>query len=324
MDHSHTHKYKYKFAANDFLKWSTNTLREIEVGAPVKKPKVQATEMCWKKLKIPLVYVQLIDQLHQEDKHGDEDSRHESLRRQSYARRVLDAVGKELRRYSGSGVSFRSKVLNPILQRYLRGVPDSYTPSVRAAISIDSNPTFADASAFYLIRDPVDKAWIPHYRRNLVYIAESRWHLGYLLKTMAIGDTSDFDMVRNNHDKVMGALGEENDEDDEDEAEDVNIDNIEDEYEPKAFSEAEIRIIVEEGLEKFFKKELEATEATVSTLYHFLPLSLISQNHRPNFTRQSGPSFRMSEHYEYHEPLPLALIRTVLHSITTLSKQFHF
>ena len=263
MDHSRTHLFTYKFEVADFLKWKSGQVRKIRVGARVKSRNKTSTELRWKIVEVPILYVQLIDQFNREDEHGERDKHHESLRRQSYVRQVLDAVGRELKRCGKGGASFRSKVLNPILQRYLRGVPDCYTPSVRAAISGDQEPTITDATAFYLSQDPVDPVHIPHYRRNLIYIVESRWHLCSLLGRVKIGSSIDFNTLRDHHDTVMGAVAEEDTEPSEDSDGETS-----DEEGPVEFSEAEIRVILYEGLDDFFEAELENT---VCSLYPSRP-----------------------------------------------------
>ena len=139
----------------------------IQVGAHVKIKNKAATKMKWTKpVGIPVVYAQLIAQLLAEDLHGEQNSGHEALRRQSYARQVLDAAGKEIKQYKGPSTAFRSKILTPILQRYRRGTPDGYTPTIRTAVSGDEDvaPTLTDATQFYLSEDPVDPAHIPFYR----------------------------------------------------------------------------------------------------------------------------------------------------------------
>ena len=85
--------------------------------------------------------------------------------------------------------SWRSGVLNPILQRQLQGVNENYRPLVEKAVAKGGKkPTLEQVTKFYLVRDPVDPRWIRTYRRNLLYISEARWHLGVVMGTIAIGD----------------------------------------------------------------------------------------------------------------------------------------
>ena len=170
----HQFNFPIPITAGDFLNKAEITktpLRAIEVRLKMKIPKQTKKRMVWRRLDIPFIYIQLISQLVAEDEHAGENDGHEALRRQTYAQQVLDYVGKELRSVKGNAVEgFRSKVLNPILQCYLQGVPDSYAPSICAAISDEEEVTIADATLFYLAWDPVDPTFIPHYRRNLLCI----------------------------------------------------------------------------------------------------------------------------------------------------------
>jgi hypothetical protein len=164
----------------------------------------------------PPFYVQLIYQPLAEDRHGNDNSGYEALRRQSYARQVLEGAGKEIKGYKGPPEKFRSVILTPILQRYLKGVPDCYAPSLHAAVAKGDEPTISDATEFYLGVDPVSHIYIPQYRRNLLYIAESRWYLGVLLKNFDVDNKDGFNTTRTNHDKAMKAVVDEPAEDDDD------------------------------------------------------------------------------------------------------------
>lgn len=150
-------------------------------------------------------------------------------------------------------MDFRSKVLTPILQRQLWGIYDGYGPSVREAIPIsrsatpnsdEDEPTITilDATKFYLSEDPVDPALIPNYRRNLIYIPEARWHLGVMMgKHEKVGTGAYYNKVRDNHDRIINALDEEDDSSEEGIA---------------LLRPAEVEAIFDEELEDFFRPEL--------------------------------------------------------------------
>ena len=123
-----SHEFKVDFSPANFYEWEHDELLEITLEWPHKLPKKESYTTRSKTAHIPILYAQLIAQLLAEDDHGDNDNGHESLRRQAYAREVLDAFGREIRRYKGEGIHFHSTVLNPILQRYRQGVPDAYAP----------------------------------------------------------------------------------------------------------------------------------------------------------------------------------------------------
>lgn len=268
------------------MNWRANQLQAIKVGLRRKVKNKETTRLHWMDAKIPVPYVQLIGQLVTEDEHGDYNEGHEALRRQSYARQMLHEVAKEIRAYGGAPTEFRSKVLTPILQRYVRGVPDSYTPAIRRAIAGgDSMPTIADATRFYLEEDPVDPAHISFYRRNLIYIPESRWYLGILMGKTSVESAADFNKVRANHDNVMEAA-QEDDDDDDDDGSGGNSNNDE---EPSPFNEVEVQTIVSEGLEEFFEGELSGLVCTLRSSR--LP-SLTPQYRRENWLRQPEPRGR--------------------------------
>jgi hypothetical protein len=245
-------KYEFKLphlTKETFLKWKAGELWGIEIITQTKNRNRSSTRGQSTERRIPVIYVQLIAQLVAEDNHGEHNSGHEAVRRQSYARQVLDHVAKELKGHKGSAAGFRSKVLNPILQRYLGGIPDCYTPSVRAAIAEDGKePTIADATKFYLAEDPTDTSHIPRYRRNLLYISPMRWFLGTVLGNFSIKSVQSFDKTRSNHDKIMEAMAEDSDEDAEGESDSQ-----------EAFNGVEIDAILDENLQDFFSGELAET-----------------------------------------------------------------
>jgi hypothetical protein len=160
---------------------------------------------------------------------------------------VLDAFAEELSAVDPVTPAFRSKVLTPILQRQLCGVPDHYTPCVIGAIASDGETvTLGDATKFYLQEDPTGPECIPAYRRNLIYIPEARWHLGTVVGSIKIGNAQHYNAVWVHQDVLMGALKEQESEDNELET-------------PPDFSAAEVVIIVKEKLDDYFATELSNT-----------------------------------------------------------------
>jgi hypothetical protein len=270
----------------DFLDWGDGEVRSVVISFPQKIPNKDATYQRKREIKIPLLYVQLIDQLQKEVHHSEHNNGHEALRRGSYAMEILQHLGKELKLYNGAEEDFRSKVLNPILQRYLRGIPDAYTPAVEAAIgqaSADAlevvktendtddseddpennpnKPTILGATVFYLSVDPVDTKNIPLYRRNLIYIAESRWHLNVLRGEELLEDVEFFNTCRiDHHDYVMEAYQNQLEDHEGNSQDNGNL----------LFNEAEVEVILAERLEEFFNKELEelVSKRKSSSLIH--------------------------------------------------------
>jgi hypothetical protein len=110
-----------------------------------------------------------------EDKVDDD----ESLFRCQYLMRVLDSFAEELRdqtrnEQQGQPVKdpakFRSRVLNPIIQRQRRGVADNDPDEVKKAMGIK----LEDAVNFYLAQDPLDPQHCRALFRHLLYITPVR------------------------------------------------------------------------------------------------------------------------------------------------------
>ena len=196
---------------------------------------------------VPSAYAGLIDQFVAECLHSDEDNGHEALRRQSYVMEMLDYVALELTSYDGEPEDYRSKALTPVLQRYIRGVPDSYGPTVCAAMEAGGDvPTIEEVTHFYLTIDPVDVTWIPSYRYGAIRIPQARWHIKVLMDGLDSGVIGDRDVLKNvldNHDLIMEQMAE---------AGDVDV--------PQSgiphLTEVEVEVLICEKIELFFLPEL--------------------------------------------------------------------
>jgi hypothetical protein len=248
-------RWKYDFEcsipANKFMHWTKGELRTIRLGKSRKQRGKKSYKMCYKEYRIPAPYDRIICQLAMEDLHAMDHDSHESRQRQAYAREVLDEFGKELDKLQGYSdaamVDFRSAVLTPLLQRQALGVHDAYGPSIIAAIGSDEELTIQAVTKFYLQDDPTDPALIPSYRRNILYLPDARWHLGRVLgnpsDTTLAGATRYYNMVRENHDRIMEYL---------------KTHGLQeyDEYGTPLLTCVEISVIIEEGLDLFFADEL--------------------------------------------------------------------
>lgn len=90
---------------------------------------------------IPCAYLRVIYQLATEVFHGELDLSHEAQCRSSYAQCVLNATGDELdsetviKTDGSAAAAWRSKVLTPILQRRLNGVPDLCSLRLRCPLT---------------------------------------------------------------------------------------------------------------------------------------------------------------------------------------------
>ena len=165
----------------------------------------------------------------------------------AYARHVLNEFGKELDLFRGEEEDFRSKVLNPILQRQLHGLSDAYAPPIASQISTSGKEvTIADATMFYLSIDPLDPSCIPTYRRNLIYIREATWHLACLLKKIAYLDREEYNWVLEVNETVLYAIRKRPD--------------GETSFPP--FSAAEVEAMVVLGIQDWFAEELEEVVRT--------------------------------------------------------------
>jgi hypothetical protein len=192
---------------SSFLNWEEGELFEITYGKTRKMPNRQYNKWIMKKKKIPVQYARLTQQFLFEIAHGLKDSGHESLRRCTYAQRMLDHFGWELNAFHGKEERFRSKVYSPILQRQLKGVHDAYAPSIARAIArADEAPTIGQVTTFYLGNDPLDRRAIPIYRRNLVYIREARWHLGIIMGKVQVESREHFELYLFHHDMIHRQL----------------------------------------------------------------------------------------------------------------------
>lgn len=224
-----------------FLVWRQGQLGTIGVGVQKRGSK----KLHWTNKILLVPYIRIACQLKAEYTHGTKHRGHEAVRRQTYAAMVMDAFGEELMKYKGEPVKFRSVVLTPIMQRHLCGAPDAYTPTVQAVVKQGERdiPSIADATEYYLSWDPVEPSWIPNFRHNIVYIPEVRWHLAVLMEVHDLSDGAAYNRVRDNQDRLMRDLRME-----------ANNDNKQ--VEIPLFGPAEVRVIVMERLEEYFKEEL--------------------------------------------------------------------
>ena len=277
------YRFECKFSVEVFMSWTEGQLHKITYGKTRKTPRKQEYKWKMKKQKIPVQYARIVHQLTLEDAHGEIDMGHESLRRRTYAQMTLDMFGRELDFRRGPLATFRSKVLSPILQRQLRGIPDAYSPSIRKAIVQRSGgaPTISQVTTMYLGNDPLDPRCIPSYRRNLVYVREALWHLGILMKKNKVGDVKLYGRYLDHHDLIM--------------------DSLRGSPSPGTraippFREYEVATLVIAGIDSFFEKELEQTVcitfASISQLVHCTSRSLSSFKMQETLWRNRAMSLR--------------------------------
>lgn len=95
--------------------------------------------------------------------------------RYHYLIRILDAFVEELRKRTvqNPGV-FRSRVLNPLIQRQSRGVHDNDSDEVKEAVGAN----YEDAVDFYLAGDPLDPKQNREWLQHLLNTTPVRLNLG--------------------------------------------------------------------------------------------------------------------------------------------------
>jgi len=100
----------------------------------------------------------------------DKLATHNCLGRAVYLQKVMDEFAEELEAaFVMVKERWRSRVLNPLLQRQLRGVSD-HEP---AAVKSEVGDTLGASAAFYLTHDPLNPNLTKKLRRNILYI----WHV---------------------------------------------------------------------------------------------------------------------------------------------------
>lgn len=106
-----------------------------------------------------------------EDEIGNDKSRF----RCQYLMRVLDAFVEELKKRTVQNPGeFRSRALNPIIQRQRRGVTDNDSDEVKEAVGT----SYEDAANFYLGGDPLDPKESRVWPQRLLHTTPVHWSLG--------------------------------------------------------------------------------------------------------------------------------------------------
>ena len=107
----------------------------------------------------------------------DKIKAHNCLFRATYLQMILDLFVLELSRVPAANPwHFRSQVLNPILQRQLRGILDEEQQAIKAEVG----PTVTDAAAFYLMKDPLNPHHVSSLLRQLLYVWPVHLSLGFI------------------------------------------------------------------------------------------------------------------------------------------------
>lgn len=225
-----------------------------------KNPKI-----IFKNMKIRAPYDRIISQLQVEDNHSKGHNTHESHRCQAYAQQVLDKFGDKFTAYTGLMVAFRSQVLSPILARQLVGIPNTYSPSIEAALlnrgqgGCQEEVTIGMVTDLYLSVDLMEAKLIPGYRYHVIHIPEVRWHLVTVLGNIDIMGGDPYNAIQDNQDILMAAY------------QDSTVKFDRDGDKPPPLNIHMVRVVVKERLEGFFKPELDK----VARPLPLLPVELI-------------------------------------------------
>jgi hypothetical protein len=139
----------------------------------------------------------------------DQLKSHNCLFRATYLMKVIDQFVLELPRISSAAPErFRSRVLNPILQRQLAGLPDHEPKSIRDHVG----RTHKDSAKFYLVNDALDPRFRMELLRNLLYIWSVRLALGFLNNPGQCTEDAFETVISNTEALVQGRLAVEDDE----------------------------------------------------------------------------------------------------------------
>ena len=228
------------------MQWEQGEVAEVTVCKRFNVRNQNSTHIRTKEVKIPVAYIRVIEMFNKLQEHGITNPSDEAQRRSSCAERMLEELGKKIWSAKVIGKEFRSMVLNPVMQRHRFGVPADYTRTVKRVASGVREPTIRDVIVFYLGRDPVDPAIINSYRRNILYVSEARWHLCVVLGVIAINDPCTFHDVHANTNIILLDLQK-----------NPPGPTKHDLYGVPAYTAMEVNVILHEGLDEFFRDELD-------------------------------------------------------------------
>jgi len=162
---------------------------------------------------------------------GGKVKEHNCLFRGTYLTKILDHFAAELPSIvQGAESRWRSRTLNPLLQRQIRGLADQEPGQVEVAVG----KTLEAAADFYLTLDPLHPNQVKSVLRYTLYVWQVRWSLRYLTDPMP--GQSSYTRTRNNTVHLFNARADISDE----------------EHGAVALTKEEVKLIVEEGIERFY------------------------------------------------------------------------
>jgi hypothetical protein len=158
-------------------------------------------------------YLRVLAGLNADISHGPVHKSGNAYFRMTYAQFVIDKLATELEDSGpkkGSEASWRSKILNPILQRQLNGYHDHEAPMLKAHFDgLEGAELQTEINKFYLSQDPLAALVQPALRRGILYVTEPRWFLG--INDDKRKDSKHYDFCRANTTTILSELSEQED-----------------------------------------------------------------------------------------------------------------
>jgi hypothetical protein len=139
----------------------------------------------------------------------DDIKSHNCLHRATYLIKILDLFAEELQDRAKDGKTsalFRSRILNPILQRQLKGTDDHEPELLKRAVGTAPGA----AAKFYLEHDPLDPKWANILRRATLYLWTVRLSLRFLHQSIT---DVDYNAARDNTEALLAGRKQVPDED---------------------------------------------------------------------------------------------------------------
>ena len=168
----------------------------------------------------------------------------------SYAEYIIDEFVEELGGESGpkedAPASWRSRVLNPMLQRQFHGFIDHEGPMMKANFAELKGARLTKAiEKFYLETDPLDPLKQQDLRRGILYATEPRWFLG--LTDDFVTDVDHYETCRMNTRRLLAALAKVGD--------DAGV--------QESLQPFELMVIVGEHLEGYYADDIELAVSSI-------------------------------------------------------------
>jgi hypothetical protein len=129
----------------------------------------------------------------------------------TYAQKIIDALVDELteRGPTQGDLRWRSRVLNPILQRQLHGYMD-HEPQMLATEfgDLEGEALKKAVNTFYLSRDPLHPSEQFSFREGVLYVTQARWGLAVSSDVTKLWDSSHYKLCMKNTCSLLRHLGE--------------------------------------------------------------------------------------------------------------------